>query len=83
MVVLDEIRKLLGDTLQLGARADQLAPGTLLLANMPELDSMAVANVIMAIEERFGIVIDDDEVSGETFESVGSLCRFVEQKIAA
>jgi|FEC22Drversion2_1045045.scaffolds.fasta_scaffold00019_39 acyl carrier protein len=60
--------------------ARQLSRTTRLLGNLPELDSMAVATVLTAIEDRFGILIDDDEVSGALFETVGSLADFVASK---
>lgn len=57
-----------------------LARSTRLFGNLPELDSMAVATVLTALEDRFGILIDDDEVSGALFETVGSLADFVAAK---
>jgi acyl carrier protein len=56
---------------------------TPLLGAIPELDSMAVASVLTALEERFGFAIDDDEIDGAMFTSVGTLVRFVEGKLAA
>jgi acyl carrier protein len=44
---------------------------------------MAVASVLTALEERFGFAIDDDEIDGAMFTSVGTLVRFVEGKLAA
>jgi acyl carrier protein len=44
---------------------------------------MAVVNVITALEDHFGISVDDDEISAKTFETLGSLAQFVEQKLAA
>lgn len=43
---------------------------------------MAVINVIGALEERFGISVNDDDISAATFETVASLERFVSQKLA-
>lgn len=83
MSVLQEVRSILRDVLQLGDRASGLGESTLLLGNLPELDSMAVVAVITGLEERFGITVEDDEISADTFETVGSLCRFVERKRAA
>jgi len=54
---------------------------TPLLGAIPELDSMAVVGVINLLEERFGIVVEDDEIDGATFESVGSLVAFVKEKL--
>ena len=73
MSVAEEIRDVLAQTLQLGDRANDLTESTLLLGNLPELDSMMIATLLAAIEERFDISIEDDEISAETFESVGSL----------
>ena len=43
---------------------------------------MAVLNVILALEEHFGVTIDDDEVTGELFETLGTLAAFVERKLS-
>lgn len=62
--------------------ASRLDASTPLLGSIAELDSMAVVSILTAIEERFGIVVDDDEVDGRTFESVGALCTFVASKLS-
>lgn len=76
------VRDILRQTLQLGDRADSLGPDTPLLGSVPELDSMAVVAVLTAIEERYGVTIDDGEVSAQIFETVGSLAEFVGSKAA-
>ncbi|MGB0721678.1 MAG: acyl carrier protein [Gammaproteobacteria bacterium] len=68
-------------TLQLGDRADGFGAETPLLGELPEFDSMAVVTVITAVEEHFGIAVDDDEISAETFETVGSLTDFVDRHL--
>lgn len=79
---LDEVKTLLADVLALGDAAQALQADSPLLGAIPELDSMAVVEVIAAIEDRFGIMIDDEDISASTFETVGSLVSFVEQKSA-
>jgi acyl carrier protein len=79
---LEEVKNILSDTLSLGERKGSLKEDSILLGSLPELDSMAVVNVITALEEHFGITVDDDEISASTFETLGSLTRFVEQKLA-
>ena len=81
-MVIDDVKAVVGMTLQLGSRVDSMGPGTPLLGAIPELDSMAVVTLITALEERFGITVEDDEVDAATFETLGSLARFVEQKLA-
>lgn len=83
MATIDNIRNILKDVLQLGQRADGLQETTGLFGSLPEFDSVAVVSVLTAIEDRFGIFIEDDEISAETFETVGNLSNFVDQKLAA
>jgi len=81
--VVADVAALLGEALGLDpAVTAGLARETLLFGNLPELDSMAVATVLTALEDRFQILIDDDEVSGELFETVGTLSDFVAGKLS-
>jgi acyl carrier protein len=81
-VYFDDVKRILADVLSLGDAANSLTEQSGLLGSIPELDSMAVVNLIGALEEHFGFVIDDDEIGAGTFETVGTLTAFVEQKLA-
>ena len=83
MNVAEDIKTMLADVLSLGARKSQLNESTPLLGSIPELDSMAVVNVITAMEDRFGISVSDDEISADTFATLGSLVGFVERKLSS
>jgi acyl carrier protein len=83
MGTLNSVRAILRDTLQLGDRAEKLTATSPLLGGIPEFDSMAVVSVITMIEDEFGIMIADDELSAELFATVGSLAEFVAQKLSA
>ena len=78
-----EVRQMLDEVLSLGGRSASFTNDTHLLGSIPELDSMAVVALITACEERFGIMIDDDEVDGSTFATVGSLVDLVSAKLRA
>ena len=80
--LLDHVKSVLVSTLAIEDRADQLDSSTPLLGSLPELDSMAVVILLTAIEQRFDIVIDADEVGAELFETLGSLVAFVDVKLA-
>lgn len=77
-----EVKNILGEVLGLGAAAQALKAESALLGNIPELDSMAVVQLISTLEERFGISIDDDEIGARHFATVGSLADFIAQKTA-
>ena len=77
------MRGVLVDVLGLSpARADALDSDSGLFGTLPELDSMAVANLLAELEDRLGIIIEDDELDGEMLESFGSLTRFLEAKVS-
>ncbi|MFJ9737224.1 acyl carrier protein [Streptomyces sp. NPDC101166] len=67
-------------TLDIEDRADDLGPETGLYGNLPELDSLTVVKLIVALQKRFGIEIGI-EVVGETFDTLGRLAAFVESKV--
>jgi acyl carrier protein len=75
------VLQVLDEVLSLGGRSASFLRGTHLLGAVPELDSMAVVSIIAALEERMGIVIDDSDIDGSTFETVGSLVDFVAERV--
>lgn len=75
------LRAVLQDVLGLSAtRVARFDAETGLFGHLPELDSMAVAGLLTEIEDRLGIVIEDDEVDGEMLETFGALTRFAADK---
>jgi len=81
MTTSERLKRILNSTLQLGSRADMLTAESRLLGSIPEFDSMAVVAVLTMVEDEFGITVDDDEVSGEVFETLGALTAFVDGKV--
>ena len=78
------VRAVLRDILGIDqARVDAFREETPLFGALPELDSMAVASVLTELEDRLGIVIDDDEVDGEMLETFGALKIFAVAKALA
>ncbi len=78
---LDRIRTILAESLGLPDGGRSLGPETRLFGAMPELDSLAVLDLLSGLETEFGIVIEDDEFGSQIFDSVGSLVDFVDQKL--
>ena len=82
MDIRKEVLAIIDEVLSLGGRALAFDRDTPLLGAVPELDSMAVVGVINMLEERFDLFVEDDEIDGSTFETVGSLVDFVAGKLA-
>ena len=78
------MRDLLRDVLALSQeRVDAFDADTPLFGALPELDSMAVATLLTEMEDRLDILIEDDDIDGETFETFGTLVAFVRTKLEA
>lgn len=81
MNALELTQKLVRKCLQLKP-SETLNRDTPLMGGFPEFNSLTIATLIVAIEEAVDCEIGDDELSGENFETVGSLADFVETKMA-
>ena len=82
MDVVREVLVLLDSTLNLNGRSRAFTRDTALHGAVPELDSMGVVALITAMEERLGLTVEDDEIDGSTFATVGSLADFVSARMA-
>jgi acyl carrier protein len=80
-VLIEDVRAVLDEVLQLHDRVNSLLPETPLLGNLPELDSMAIITVITALEDKFNIVVEDDDDISAAFETMTSLMRYIENKM--
>lgn len=83
MQITREVIRLLDEVLSLDGRSSAFTLDTPLLGAIPELDSMAVVSLITGLEDHFGLVVDDDDIDGNTFATVGSLVDYVSAKLAA
>ena len=83
MNIQQQVLRILDEVLSLNGRSAGFDRDTHLLGAIPELDSMAVVSLITSLEDQLGVSVDDDEIDGETFATVGSLSDFVAAKLAA
>ncbi len=77
-----DLKAILVDVLGLEPdEVDEFDNETGLFGHLPELDSMAVAGLFTEIEDRFDMLIEDDDVDAEMLETYGGLLAFVEMKL--
>lgn len=76
--ILAEVKQIITTTVGKDIVPDPLEDGYPLVGNL--LDSLAITNLIVALEEHYGFVFQDDELSAEAFESPMSLAELVEKK---
>jgi len=76
--IADGVRSILAEV---GARADLTDVqdhDSLLASNV--VDSVAMVNLVTALEARFGIMIDDTELTPEHFDTVDAIVALVSRK---
>ena len=79
-VSLADVLDVVGTTLGIEDRVGSFDAGTPLFGTLPELDSLAVLELVTALEDRFGITVDDDELTGGLLETADSLHAFVRDR---
>ncbi len=60
--------------------ATQIGSETSLRDGGLELDSIDLLEVVLAIEQRFGVKIDDAEMGKKHFRTIGSIAELVQQR---
>ena len=83
MPTLRDVLNLIDDVLNLNGKTAALGRDSPLLGAIPGLDSMAVVTLIDRLESRFGIAVDDAEIDGSIFATVGTLTDFIATKQAS
>jgi acyl carrier protein len=78
----EDVKAVVVSVLGIEDRAATINAGTPLLGSLPELDSMAVLELVAALEQRFGVTIDDDDVTAEVFETLQTLAALVDEKLS-
>jgi acyl carrier protein len=83
MNTISEIRAIFDEHLNLGGATASWTDDTALLGALPELDSLAVTSIMLALEDRFAIIFAEDELDANAFNSVGALRSLIEDKLGA
>lgn len=81
--ITEDVRSLLSDVLGIAPeRAAGFSDDAELFGSLPELDSMAVANLLAELEDRLGLIVEADEVDGDMLGTFGGLVDFVGEKLS-
>lgn len=80
--VLDGVRHVLVERFDLGLRPGRIAPAEPLFDGGLEIDSMSAIELVVALEETFGVVLEEADLTERNFATVGDVARLVERKLA-
>jgi acyl carrier protein len=74
------IERFIVDELMMGNGQTKIDPDQSLISS-GVVDSLALLRLITFIEEQFGVVVEDDEVIPDNFQSINVMKGLVEQKL--
>jgi len=77
-VEFNQLCHLIQDTLQLNTII--LDKNTKLLGHLPEFDSLSLLTILTKLEKDHNISIEQEELTGDIFRTVGDLWEYVKQK---
>jgi acyl carrier protein len=77
--LLGEVKELIVETLELDIAPEEIEDEETLFGNLG-LDSISMLELIEALEQTFGIEVDDEDLSPELTESARSLAEYVLKK---
>ena len=73
MNVFETILRVLDLELNLQGRALEFTEDTKVRGSLPQLDSMAIVNLVAGLEEQLGFEFPEEQLDGAVFETVGTL----------
>ncbi len=79
MTIQERVRTFLIDELQFVGDEAELTDDYELL-EMGVLDSLGIMALVEYLEASFDIIIDEDDIEAERFETIGTITRLVEDK---
>ena len=76
----DTIKEMIVERLFLKVEPDEI-PNDANLMKTLDIDSVSVLEIVVGLEETYGITFEDEEFKIETFETVQTISDFVREKL--
>lgn len=77
---IDNLKTLLDENLGLNGQTTSWTADTRLLGAVPEIDSLAIVTIVAAIEKTFQIFLEDDDITADNFQTLGTLSELIKRK---
>jgi acyl carrier protein len=77
-----KIKEMIVERCFLSVKPDEIADDAL-LTEAVGLDSVQILEVVVGLEEQFGVKVDDDDFDIENFSTVSAIAQYVRQRQSA
>ena len=79
----ERIKALIVNKLALGVNAQEITWDTPLVEGGLNLDSVNLLELIVLLEEEFGVTVEDEDLSLDLIRSIGSLGTYVRERMGS
>ena len=80
--ILEEVKQIVIERLEFDIQPEDMDTETKLMAQGLGFDSITVLDILAAFEEHFDFVVEDEDLSCDIFENLGSLTKFATSVLA-
>ena len=77
-----QLKKMIAERLFLNVTPEDIEDGENLMDEY-NIDSVNLFEIIVGLEDQFGIALEEEDFNVETFSTIGNIAAFVEQKRGA
>ena len=79
--IMNQLKEIIVNKLDINVDYEDIDENASLYEDGLGLDSIAIVDLIVSIEKKFSITIDDDELNADMFKSLNTLVDFIRTKI--
>jgi acyl carrier protein len=80
--IMHQLKEIIAYKLDVNLGIEEIDENVSLYEDGLGLDSMAIVDLIVAIEKEFSLEIDDEELNAELFNNLSNLARFLQPKLS-
>jgi acyl carrier protein len=80
-IVLNQLKDIIANKLDVNLKIDEIDENVSLYEDGLGLDSIAIVDLIVAMEKNFSISIEDEELNADLFKNLTTLSEFIHGKI--
>lgn len=78
--ILSNLREMIVERLFLSVKPEELDPAASLI-DVYGVDSVCLLELVVGLEDRFGIIIEDGDFNVKNFETVNAIAEFVSARL--
>jgi acyl carrier protein len=80
-IIVNQLKDIIANKLDVNLALDEIDENVSLFEDGLGLDSIAIVDLIVSIENTFSLTIEDEELNADLFKNLITLAEFVQEKL--